>query len=67
MSANYFTPSPREARNCIYTSSLSPREARVGREAERGDSINTVLLSPALSSFLRQEERKTNACRTTFP
>ena len=42
----------------IYAGSLSPHEERVGRELERGDLNKTRLLSPALSSFLRQEERK---------
>jgi tetratricopeptide (TPR) repeat protein len=36
--------------------SLSPREERVGREPERGETNN--LLSPALSSFVPQEERE---------
>ncbi len=41
---------------------LSPHEERVGREPERGAlRCAEPLLSPALSSFLRQEERETRA------
>ena len=41
---------------------LSPHEERVGREPERGALHSArLLLSPALSSFLRQEERETRA------
>ena len=35
---------------------LSPREERVGRELERGETQSKRLLSPALSSFLHQED-----------
>jgi hypothetical protein len=38
--------------------SLSPREARVGREPERGAIQEKLLLFPALSSLLRREERE---------
>ncbi len=39
---------------------LSPHEERVGREPERGALHRTeLLLSPALSSLLRREERET--------
>ena len=42
----------------IYTITLSPREERVGRETERGEGQQYGLLSPALSSLLRREERE---------
>src|SRR5881394_1569821 len=37
---------------------LSPREARAGRDLERGASKINFLLSPTLSSLLRREERE---------
>ncbi len=51
---------PREPGRGIRT--LSPREERVGREPERGALQRTeLLLSPALSSLLRPEERESRA------
>jgi len=42
--------------------SLSPREARTGREPESGEIDKKRLLSPALSSFF-EEERESKRCR----
>ena len=50
---------PHEPERNERAASLSPREARVGREPERGAVQPTqLLLSPALSSLLRREERE---------
>jgi hypothetical protein len=44
--------------------SLSPREERTGREPERGAiQKRKYLLSPALSSLLRREEREKRLVR----
>ena len=39
----------------------------MGRETERGEAQQKCLLSPALSSFLRQEERESSTSSSTDP
>jgi len=41
---------------------LSPREARAGRESERGEIDKERLLSPALSSFFEEERERNHSC-----
>jgi len=43
---------------------LSPREERAGRESERGETDKKILLSPALSSFLRRRGRENSVTRS---
>jgi len=54
----------RYAKSLRRSASLSPREERAGRESERGETDKKILLSPALSSFLRRRGRENSVTRS---